>query len=955
MNINRSRFHLLLGKADWGACTSDDRLLREHWTPDLADPEFGHTHAAVPSWDSGSERLSLTQRTEILPETAGETAVSVNDRRSAAVDRFGNVYAISRDRLAIDVTTSEIGDGAASFWPDPRHCAATPDSPFVDAIPKIDSVRSFTAVAITCEHFLVAAFVSGGRIGLLRFDLVGGGEPEEFVLDGEFPNPIADMAADDAGGLWLLDTVTPCLNRLDRALQPHPTALATQAQDAFQPADSPANRSHAIASHKFSIAFDLNRNPVQIVAGQKGEVFVLAHRIPPSNADDEVRSVFYVVHPISASLKHLSDETRRWVMFAYSPTGPFGVDAEECLVAVPATGNQAVAFAIKRDVSTQATALDQRPWLLPMRRFGGRGLLYRQPQLVYDCIYPRDGWVPLARQPRRQFASANSFLTPIFDSAVPQCLWDRVRLDACIPSGTKVKLWARASDDEHLLRAMAEDDWIEQPLPYLNSDGGELPGKGSKALLKTDPVHGTGCWDLLLQKIVGRYAQLKVELAGDGRGSPMLRALRIWYPRFSYLNRFLPALYREEAVSADFVDRFLANMEGVNSVIEDKIASSQTLFDTRCASPEMLEWLSSWFDVALDVSWTETRRRIFLRNAVTFFGWRGTIVGLTLALRLAFDDSLTDEDFAFGGLPCTGPGTIRIVEGFSTARLSTSRPAQSPLILSGPASNSLASDWLPAEGSAGLFARLKQPTVGRFPLFANPAWDGPQAAVIFSAFGFLPAIGQTERQRWHDYQQASQDAADDDAAFADVPTDNVPDAISYLWLSYLALKSKIREQWQSFLEQRHRRVELLNQSYRSDWRSFSEIPIPDHLPECEQAIMDWLLFEGQVLPRKNAAHRFTVLLPVKSVNQSQADLESDMALAKRIVDIEKPAHTICDVRFYWAMNRVGEARIGSDTQLGSGSRAPELIPPAILGQSYLGSTFMGGPQGRVEQRERLAC
>ena len=61
------------------------------------------------------------------------------------------------------------------------------------------------------------------------------------------------------------------------------------------------------------------------------------------------------------------------------------------------------------------------------------------------------------------------------------------------------------------------------------------------------------------------------------------------------------------------------------------------------------------------------------------------------------------------------------------------------------------------------------------------------------------------------------------------------------------------------------------------------------------------------------------------------------------------------MRFYWAMNRLGEARLGSDTELGAGSRAPDLIPAAILGRSYLGSAFAGGPQGRVAARERLAC
>jgi phage tail-like protein len=955
MNVNGSRFQLLLGKADWGTCTGPDQSLGAYWTPDADSPEVAVPHNTLPSWDEESDRLSLSQLVEELPATAGEAPVSVSDRRAAAVDRFGNVYAISESRLAIDVTPPDNGGIASIFWPDARTRPVAPQNPFTDASPPAEVIGTFTALAITCEHFLVAAFVTEGRTGLLRFDLVGGGAPEAFALDAEFPNPVADMAPDDMGGLWLLETATPSLFRLDRGLQPLRVTQPVIEPDAFQPVGPLAERTHPVASEKFSVAFDLNRHPVQIIAGENGEIFVLAHRIPPTFAADEIRSVFYAIHPGSNSLDEIGFDEKSWVMFAYGPTGPFGTDTKACLVTVPSTGNQAMAFAIERDPSGHATALVARPWLLPMRRFGGRGLLYREPQIVYDCIYPRDGWIPLARQPRRQFASTNTFQSRVFDSAVPQCLWDRIRLDACIPSGTRIRFWARAADDEILFDGMAEQDWIEQPLPYLNTDGGELPGKGARAALHTDRQHGTGCWDLLLQNAVGRYAQLKIELTGDRRNSPMLRALRIWYPRFSYTERFLPTLYREDTASANFLDRFLASMEGVNSVIEGKIASAQMLFDTRCASPEMLEWLSSWFDVALDVSWTEARRRIFLRNAVTFFGWRGTMAGMLLALRLAFDDTLGDADFKFGARPCTGPGTIRIVEAFSTARFSALRPAQSTLPLSGPGWTSLESDWTPAEGGSGLFARLQRPATGRFPLFVDPETDGAEAAIMFNAFGFSPVMGAMERHLWRDYQQANRPANDADRPLVDVPVDTVPEAISALWIGYLALKSKIREQWQNYLEQRHRRIEMLNQSYQSNWRSFAEIPIPDHVPEGEQAIMDWLLFEGQLLPRQNAAHRFSVLLPVKSVNQSQAELEAAMALAMRIVAIEKPAHTICDVRFYWAMNRVGEARIGSDTELGAGSRAPELIPPAILGQTYLGSSFVGGPQGRVEKRERLAC
>jgi hypothetical protein len=56
------------------------------------------------------------------------------------------------------------------------------------------------------------------------------------------------------------------------------------------------------------------------------------------------------------------------------------------------------------------------------------------------------------------------------------------------------------------------------------------------------------------------------------------------------------------------------------------------------------------------------------------------------------------------------------------------------------------------------------------------------------------------------------------------------------------------------------------------------------------------------------------------------------------------------------MNRIGEARLEYDTTIGAGSRAPELLPPAILGRAYIGESFMG-PDGLplTPDRARLAC
>jgi hypothetical protein len=81
-------------------------------------------------------------------------------------------------------------------------------------------------------------------------------------------------------------------------------------------------------------------------------------------------------------------------------------------------------------------------------------------------------------------------------------------------------------------------------------------------------------------------------------------------------------------------------------------------------------------------------------------------------------------------------------------------------------------------------------------------------------------------------------------------------------------------------------------------------------------------------------------------------LEDRLGLARRLIDLEKPAHTVFDVRFFWAFNRVGEARLGLDTQLGAGSRAPELIPDAVVGRAYIGASFVSGPT-RPRSGDRL--
>ncbi len=956
MNVNGTRFHLLLGQNDWGRCSvrveNEMIALAEYWP--VVD-SAGQTIAAparapidaTSSWDDGRKIITLHHIDKRLMRTPGEQRYDFTHQRSPVADSWGNIYAISDDRRGITILSRGSGN-ISEFWQVEGAPQSISTGQFGDAIDRprarLDGL-DITALTISNENYLIAAIK--GR--LFRFDLIGGGAPEEFAL----PIALADCAATclapgECGGIWLLDSGArdlpllpdqPKLFRLDRDLGFESSEDPNASVNPFLPhgVDVPPVRTQRVVT---PILLPSDPLPRAIAPLANGQVIILSQ-----TADAEVMTISCFA-PGDARIRPLAELPYKVCAMA---TG--NDDRGQYVVLADETGNQAHVLRIVGDGEGLSAPAD--PETTPMRRYGGRGLITFESHAYYDSDTNPPKWVPLVPQKRQYFSERNSFVTQVFDSKEPQCVWDRLRLDACIPAKTAVQFEARASDDATALGGVGEHGWVRQPSPYLNQDGGELGHALHSDRARNRSGAKQGCFDLLLQDVIGRFVELRITLIGDGQFTPHLRALRLWYPRFSYASHFLPAIYREEAGPASFIERFLASIEGVNTVVEGKIASTQSWFDTRTTPREALDWLAGWYEMALDPRWDERRRRLFIRFAPHFFNWRGTIKGMRLALRLGFDPCIDEDAFALEQPEQLNANSVRIIENFAS-RVRARRFGSAQSRIQQPRAIKLADDWVPEEGAAGLIARLhvaENPETGRdtsaqMPLFWE-ADDAPERALFRKQLGFYPDAGRQERIRWMAFQQG--------ATSLEMPQTEVPPNVRAQWDAYLRLPARDRDLWQRTLREQYRVIGRLNAAWTSNWLSFGEIPIPDHLPETPPAIRDWLNFEGQILPMDRAAHRFAVLLPRQRIDFSREEEIDAMRRARRIIALEKPAHTMFDVRFHWAMNRIGEARIGSDTHLGQGSRAPELVPPVILGAAYISTGFILATEQNLHGREQLAC
>jgi hypothetical protein len=339
-----------------------------------------------------------------------------------------------------------------------------------------------------------------------------------------------------------------------------------------------------------------------------------------------------------------------------------------------------------------------------------------------------------------------------------------------------------------------------------------------------------------------------------------------------------------------------------------------------------LDWLADWLGIVLDPVWDEHRRRLFIQHAMDFFQYRGTLRGLLIVLHLALDTCV--DETVFTQLLVAHPSQVkknrkrlssfRIIEGFRTR--------QAPLVVLGdPTENeglrlvAVSERWSPAQGRDVLNQRWLE--------FSLMEMEFP-----------IRDPGNCQANLWRSFSRSA--------------------------LGFIPSSDPNQDQtvWQNFLSNRYRTINTLNTAYgllvSDQYASFDQIPLPASLPSDGAQLIDWYEFEGTILPMQRTAHHFTVLLPASSQLSDQQRQER-LAVAERVINLEKPAHTTFQLKFYWAMFRVGEARLGEDTLIDIGSRAPDLMPAFVLGRDYLSRGYLapGHPQNvddrMVLDRDRL--
>jgi len=466
------------------------------------------------------------------------------------------------------------------------------------------------------------------------------------------------LAPIPGGGAWVLDRAQRTLARLtgyplsDRALKPYAAGVV-------RPCRENANPPRLIVME--DVVWPAEEQPVALACNFHGELALLGWL---ATGDCQLRHVNEYGR-LTEPLTLLGSETPysiAWVSNELLAVLLTGTDSGDTSV----LKNEARVYRVARARGSQWPAGD----LYPLKRD------YNFGPFIHGSDYPPHypGFSASHALHKISFPffarlgeAANALpVVSFMDSGAVDTVWHRLYLEAAIPRGCGVRVWLAASNKRSTHSEIDSEAWFEHrfgeryqqggrsdlPVGVWESQPSELPYHPGLMPCERE-VNRCGLFSALIQRagrkvraLSGRYLHVKVELSGPGNATPELFALRAYGNRFSYIEHYLPKLYWETtfkpeaddegvATQADFLERFIGNLEGVMTSLEDRIAYSDLVTRPETVPTEALAWLADWVGFQFEAGWSESQRRIFLSRALELYQWHGTVRGLSLALDIA--------------------------------------------------------------------------------------------------------------------------------------------------------------------------------------------------------------------------------------------------------------------------------------------------------------------------------
>jgi phage tail-like protein len=610
----------------------------EHWL--LAEAHQWRIEGDLPalSYDAGRRRLRLAGRRAISVISDAETAVVEAQALSRlesvpeAIDQFGM-------RASWDAAVQAI--------------VATGARPERFPIVPIPTGQAPSDVTMGYDDVLYVAL--GNRI-LLHDTRQRWGLTALESVEGTAWR----LAADPSGGVWVLDRVRRKIGRVTGLPLPD-RPDAPYDPDVARPCSENPHPPHLLEASQ--ITFTADEQPVALACRADGVVAVL---IWVSSREARVR---------------LLDSTGwRGPSITLQGTGrPYSVawvGLDRLAVLVIGAPGEALVYPMPIEPVSEITGFVAEPVgdLYPLTDYTGGPFLHT---LNDPPHYPTvDGSAGLHALSLPSFAmqgqAANATL---IDSGSSQTVWHRIYLEAEIPPDCSVVIAVAASEEG--VPPASEEAWHPHYFGHATGRQGPVPQGAWVSSASEVPFYPgllncplvrdrAGLFTVLIQRVhrpvtqvKGRYCWVRVTLSGNSRTTPEVAAVRVYASRFSYRDRYLPELYRETrygdeaetllapgqpATPSDFLERFLDNMEGVLTPIEDRIASAYLLTDPRTTPDKALEWLGSWIGVSFDPAFPSDRRRRLLTSAPELYRKRGTLEGLKFALDIATGGAVTSGE-----------------------------------------------------------------------------------------------------------------------------------------------------------------------------------------------------------------------------------------------------------------------------------------------------------------------